>query len=418
MPNFPTTNVCRPEVGLETERPGVHQENGVSLPTWPPPAEAAGRVHSICQLVHGLPIGGAEVLVSRIVRSLRERYRFVIACLDEVGQFGEELAAEGVEVAQLGRRPGLDWRCVRRLGRLFADERIDVVHAHQYTPFAYGVATRAFGRRPPILFTEHGRFYPDRPSLKRKLFNRLLPGTHDRYVAVGQSVRQALIDNEGLPPGRIEIVYNGVDTSSVDDRHAVRDSVRAELGVAADEFLVLQVARLDTIKDHATALRTIALAASRHAEIRLFLAGDGPEKPSIVQSIVHLGLEGRVVPLGMRNDVRRLLAAADAFLLTSVSEGIPVTVLEAMAAGVPVVATAVGGLTEILEDGATGLLAPAGDAAALSDALVRLADDRQLRTRLAAAARCRAQADFSESRMVGRYDQIFQEMLAARVTAS
>ena len=380
-------------------------------------APAAGE-GAICQLAHGLPVGGAEVLIDRFARSLRHRYRIVVACLDEIGELGEQLAADGIKVVHLGRRSGFDWRCVRRLSRLVAEERIGVIHAHQYTPFAYALATRVFGRRPPVVFTEHGRFYPDLPNFKRKVFNRLMPGPGDRFVAVGRSVRQALIDNEGLPPNRVEVIYNGVDLSTYGEQIVGRRHLRSELGIAEGEFLVLQVARLDTIKDHATAVRTIALAANRIPGIRLFLAGGGPEKSSIEHAIVRHGLDGRVVMLGQRDDVRRLLAAADAFLLTSVSEGIPMTIIEAMAAGVPVVATTVGGVPELLQNGVTGLLAPAGDAAGLADALVRLADDGDLRARLAAAAKRRALENFSEAGMIGSYDRIFQEMLAARVSVA
>jgi len=290
-----------------------------------------------------------------------------------------------------------------------------VVHAHQYTPFAYAVATRAFGRRPPVLFTEHGRFHPDYPSIKRKVFNRLLPGKHDRFVAVGQSVRQALIDVEGLPPGRVEIVYNGVDMSTFGRETDDRQCVRRELGVSDDEFLVLQVARLDTIKDHVTAVRAIAAALPRDPSIRLMIVGDGPERDRIARAIDGHGLNGRIAMLGMRDDVRRLLSAADAFMLTSVSEGIPVTIIEAMAAGVPVVSTAVGGVGELLANDTTGLLAPAGDASALADALIRLVSDEGLRRRLASAAQQRANAHFSETQMIEHYQRIYQEILATRV---
>jgi len=232
-------------------------------------------------------------------------------------------------------------------------------------------------------------------------------------------VRQALVHNEGLPPHRVEIVYNGVDVSAFGRDKVDRNSIRRELGVGDEEFIILQVARLDTIKDHATAVRAIAAALPRHPSIRLLIVGDGPERETIEQAITGLGLGHRVTMLGMRGDVRRLLlSAADAFLLTSVSEGIPVTILEAMAAGVPVVSTAVGGVPELIEHGKTGLLAPAGDAASLSESLVRLAGDDDLRRRLAAAAHQRAIARFSEAQMIGHYDRIYREMLAARVPAA
>ncbi|MEX2317849.1 MAG: glycosyltransferase [Pirellulales bacterium] len=367
---------------------------------------------TICQLVHGLPVGGAEVLIDRIVRRLCSRYRFIVACLDEVGQLGEILVQDGVRVVHLERRPGFDWKCVRRLRHLLGAEGVQIVHAHQCTPLAYALATQLLGRRPPVLLTEHGRFFPDTPSRKRKLFNRLFARAGDRFVAVGQTVQRALVENEGLASHRIQVVYNGIEWPEEEITSIDRAQMRAKFGVTAEQCLVVQVARLDAIKDHQTALRAIALAAIRDNRIRLFVVGDGPESEKIEREIVKQSLQERVTMLGMRSDVRQLLAAADMFLLSSVSEGIPVTILEAMAAGVPVVATAVGGVPELIRHEEHGLLAPAGDAAGLADALVRLAREPELRARFARNARLRAATDFSEQSMITHYDRIYQGMLA------
>jgi glycosyltransferase involved in cell wall biosynthesis len=367
---------------------------------------------TICTLVHGLPIGGAEVLVARMVRGLSNRYRFIVACLDQVGELGEGLIAEGMDVVCLGRGPGFDWKCVHRLKRLFSDHSVDIVHAHQCTPFAYALATRFFGRRPPVLLTEHGRFFPDFPRRRRMLFNRLLTNSRDRFVAVGSSVRRALIDNEGLPPGRVQIIVNGVSHAVPTCSPAERATIRARLGVAEHEIVVVNVARLDPIKDHSTAVRAIRIAGERDPAIRMLIVGDGPERKAIEQAIRNEQTESRIQMLGLRSDVPELLAASDIFLLTSVSEGIPLTVLEAMGTGVPVVATNVGGLPEIVEHGKTGLLAPAGDAAGLADALVLLAKNAELRNHLIAQAKLRLKAEFSEARMIASYDEIYAEMLA------
>jgi L-malate glycosyltransferase len=372
----------------------------------------AAHEGSICLLVHGLPIGGAEVLVDRLARGLRHHYRFVIVCLDQVGELGEKLARDGLKVVRLGRRPGFDWRCVRQLSTLFAIEEIQIVHAHQYTPFAYSLATRFFGRRPPVLFTEHGRFYPDYPSLKRKCFNNALVESRDRIVAVGKSVRQALIDNEGLSPKRVRVIYNGISISRETGASMDRRAVRRSLGACDDDFIVLQVARLDPIKDHKTAIRSIQRAVQVNPRIRLMIVGDGMERAAIERAIDDCSLAKSVLLLGPRNDVPKLLAAADAFLLTSVSEGIPVTVIEAMAMGVPVVATAVGGMPELITDRVSGLLVPASDVIGIADALIQISRDQELRKSLALRAKMEAENNFSEDRMIASYDQIYGEMLA------
>jgi glycosyltransferase involved in cell wall biosynthesis len=147
--------------------------------------------------------------------------------------------------------------------------------------------------------------------------------------------------------------------------------------------------------------------------MRLALAGDGPERTAIERAVVRHGVQDKVTLLGQRRDVPRLLAAADALLLTSVSEGVPVTIIEAMTAGVPVAATSVGGVPELIDDGRTGLLAPRGDCVTLAAALVRLASDVDLRARLANAALERLDGRFSESRMIDQYIQLYDEMLNA-----
>jgi len=356
-------------------------------------------------------VGGAEVLAARLARRLRRAFRFVFACLDEVGPLGEELRAEGFPVVLLGRKAGLDWGCPWRLARLLREQQVDVVHAHQYTPFFYGLVARMRGPWRPILFTEHGRHQPDYPRRKRMLANRLFLSRRDRVVGVGEAVRQALINNEGIPGQRVGVLYNGIDVdafASAGDRAAAR----RDLGAGPGEFLLLQVARLDYLKDHATAVRTLARVVTQAPNARLVLVGDGPERPAIEAQVRKLNLADKVRLLGTRADVARLLHGADAFLLTSTSEGIPLTVIEAMAVGLPVVATDVGGLREVVTDGETGFLAPAKDDAALAEHLLRLAADADLRRRLGGAGRSRAKRCFDEPRMADDYGRLYRELAA------
>lgn len=356
------------------------------------------------------------MLVDRFARLFSDEYRLVIACLDEVGELGDQLMSDGFSVEFFGRNPGFDFGCARRLADFFCRERVDIVHAHQCTPFAYALAARVLGGRVAILLTEHGRFFPDSRSWKRVWFHRLMTRQCDRFVAVGESVRLALIENEGLPSERVELIYNGV---RLDPSHCKveRAAVRSELGVGADEFLVIQVARLDSIKDHPTALRAVKAARETIPDIRLVVVGDGPEYAAIQSYAEELGISESVCLLGLRRDVDRLLAAADAFLLSSVSEGIPVTIIEAMGVGVPVVATSVGGVVELIDDGVTGLTAPSGDAERLAAALVKMRTTPGLAEGISIRARGRAVNQFSEQRMIERYGHVYREMVGQRCAA-
>lgn len=364
---------------------------------------------SICQLVHSLNVGGAEILAERFARRIATWGRVVFGCLDEKGVLADRLEGEGFRVACVGRRSGLDLACAWRLGRFIKEEKVALVHAHQYTPFFYAALARQLRGGPPILFTEHGRFFPDFPNRKRMLINPWLLRRRDRVVAVGECVRAALVHNEGIPRERIEVIYNGVDLERV-NLPAARADARAELGLAEESFGILMVARLDPIKDHRAAVAAMARLRAKRPNARLFLAGDGPERANIERAAREHGASDIVRLLGTRRDIPRLLAAADAFLLTSVSEGIPLTVIEAMGASLPVVATRVGGLPEVVTDGETGFLVPSGDAAAIAAALDRLAGDPDLRRRLGASGRVQALARFREEEMMDRYDALFRAL--------
>lgn len=372
------------------------------------------RKRTVCQLLHSLTVGGAEVLAARLARKNRERYRFVFACLDELGELGRQLDREGFPIAVLERRQGFDVRCVLRLASFFRQHDVELIHAHQYTPFFYAALARNLAGGTPILFTEHGRFFPDYRRPKRVFANKLLLRRRDRVVAVGEAVKQALIDNEGIDPERIRVIYNGVDPGEFTSETVDRQQVRSSLGLGADDFVVIQVARLDPIKDHATALRAMGRVVNQCKRARMLIVGDGPERASIERQLAAAGLNERVKMLGTRSDVRELLAAADCFLLTSVSEGIPVTLIEAMFARLPVVATNVGGIGEVVVDGETGFLAPAGDDAALAAAVLRLADDAELCGRFRQPGLQRAAAVFSEAQMHRQYCTAFEGLLDAR----
>jgi glycosyltransferase involved in cell wall biosynthesis len=375
----------------------------------------AARPITVCPLLHSLSVGGAEVLAARLARRLRGSFRFVFACLDEIGPLGMELRAEGFPIVLLGRKAGFDWGCPLRLARLVREQQVDVVHAHQYTPFFYAMTARLRGPRRPILFTEHGRHQPDYPRPRRMLANRLFLSRRDRVVGVGEAVRQALINNEGIPGRRVGVLYNGIDVDAFAAAGAgpgLRRTVRKELDFGRGEFVLLQVARLDYLKDHATAVRTMARVVNQMPHARLVLVGDGPERPAIEAQVRELNLADKVRLLGTRADVARLLHAADSFLLTSTSEGIPLTVIEAMAVGLPVVATDVGGLREVVDDGATGFLAPAKDDAALAGHILRLAADADLRRRMGLAGRERAKQNFDEPRMAEDYGRLYRELAA------
>jgi L-malate glycosyltransferase len=376
------------------------------------PTPSAKQRPTLLHLLHSLHVGGAEMLAAQLARRFSANFRIVFACLDELGTLGDTLRGEGFAVHVIQRRqPGLDWRCVARLGKILRQEKVDVIHAHQYTPFFYAMLGRWLSGRPPILFTEHGRHFPDQRRLKRVAANRLLLTRRDRVIGVGAAVRDALITNEGIPAPRVGVIYNGIDPARFQNQGHDRLEVRKELGIGADDLMILQVARLDYLKDHATAVRALGRLVRTVPHARLVLVGDGPERERIERCIADSGLGDSVRLLGTRRDVARFTAVADMFLLTSISEGIPLTLIEAMAAGLPVVATRVGGVPEVVQDGVTGLLAEPGDDGTLAEHMLHLFRHPSVGEEMGRRGRDRGQELFSENAMVANYERLYKEML-------
>lgn len=327
----------------------------------------------IAHVLHRLDRAGAEVLAAALSRDLRDRYTFVFLCLDGLGALAAELSDDGFVVESLDRKPGLDRGAAKRLRQRLDHHRVDLIHAHQYTPFFYSALSRGlpFGKRPEILFTEHGRHVPDTPSLKRRLANKLLLKDTDRVTAVSQAVKHALIKNEAIPGERIAVVHNGIDPGP-DPTEDDRAQARSRLNINNDRHVVMQVARLHTVKDHATALRAWSIVHQQLPDALLVFLGDGPERGNLEAMTAALGLEDAVQFCGSVDNPRQLIPAADVCLLTSLSEGLSVTLLEAMAAGKPIVATRVGGNIELITHGDTGLLAPSRDPEAIADCITQL----------------------------------------------
>ncbi len=374
---------------------------------------AADSRPTVCHVIHALGVGGAEVLVDRMVRRMSAEFRCVIAVLDEIGEIGQRLQQDGFIVEHLHRQPGIDRSCAKRL-RAFADrEGAEILHAHQCTPFFQAMLSRGLTGRRPVVFTEHGRHFPDTPSRKRSVVNRLLLRRQDRLFGCGGAVRQALIDNEGLPADRVEVIYNGVDLDVPSQcPEKAREKIRAEFGYKATDFVVVQIARLHELKDHQTALQTIDVARKQIPGLRLLIVGDGDLRSFIEQAIRERGLGEFVTLAGTRNDIADLLAASDAFLLTSISEGIPLTIIEAMAARCPVVSTAVGGIPEMIRAGESGFLTPVRDPRALAAALITLYQDPALQNSMGTAGERRARALFSLNGMLESYRKVYREVLA------
>jgi glycosyltransferase involved in cell wall biosynthesis len=352
------------------------------------------------QLVLSLSPGGTERLVIEIVRALKGRFASSVCCLDEPGSWAAELEAIGVPVVALSRAPGFHPGLSARLARVMRQRGVDVLHCHHYTPYVYGLLAAMMVPSAKLVFTEHGRLSDHPPSRKRRLVNPLLSRWPAKLCAVSADLKRHMVA-EGFPAGRLDVLYNGIDPGSR-PTPAQRDAARRQLGLGGQAFVIGTAGRLDPVKNLPRLLQAHAMLRSRMPDARTVIVGDGPERAALEAEAAALGITDAVVFAGYRQDVRALMAAFDIYINCSLYEGVSLTVLEAMAAALPVVATRVGGNPEVVIDGETGLLVP-GRAEALADAVASLARDPQRRRVMGDAGRWRVKRHFSIDRMVAEY---------------
>ncbi|HLE83314.1 MAG TPA: glycosyltransferase, partial [Thermoanaerobaculia bacterium] len=333
----------------------------------------------------------------------------------------EELRAAGVPVTGLGARNLRDLAAFRRLLALVRSGRFDLVHSHLAYASIWGLlASRMTGR--PVVVTLHVR-PPFAPAWSREgLRRRLLVAVANRWAARALAVSGAARDAwaaAGLAPERLTVVHNGVDVGGVRrgaGEAAARAAIRRELGVAADAPLALTVSVLRAGKGLEVLLEAVPAVLDALPRARFAVVGDGPARDSLQASAAAAGLTAALVWTGFRRDVPALLAAADLFVLPSLDDAFPTALLEAMAAGLPVVATRAGGIPEIVDDGATGVLVPAEDPAALARAVAALLADPAARRALGRAGRRRVAERFSTADWLGRLERVYAEALGRPVT--
>lgn len=359
-------------------------------------------------------LGGAENAMFMLLESLdRAAWKPTLLLEDapEVAPLEERAEALKVPVRRIAPLPlGLTGaRRVPALARLLRRERPAVFHAHMSSPVAckWGLAAAVLARVPAVLGTvQVGAYEPDRSSY---LQLRALARGADRYLAVSREIAGELVEKLGWPAAKVEVVYNAVDVERV--AVPAPPGLREQLGGSETRPLVLTPARLNAQKGLPVLLEAIAEVP----EALFLLAGDGPEREALEAQAVELGIADRARFLGRREDIPQLLATCDVFALPSLYEGSSLAVLEAMAAGIPVVSSAIGGTEELIEDGRSGLLVAPGDAQALAAALRKALGDAELRQSLAARARERVEAGLRREQMAERVSHVYRELLGEEV---
>jgi glycosyltransferase involved in cell wall biosynthesis len=372
------------------------------------------RALRVCMVIPRLRIGGAEVQVLSLIRNLsRERFS-VSLCLLAGGDAAMENEASRyvASMYRLGfRRRNLPLSLLR-LVRYMRLNRFDVVHAHLPLADAMGRVAGKLAGVPVIMTTEHGKHLWK--GRQRLLIERLLDGITDMRICVSRDIMDIRMRREGTPEGKLVYIPNAVELGGPVKEARDRSSVASEFGWEAEDLLIVTVGRLVAAKHYSLLVEAIALLGRTIPRAKCLIVGDGDRREEIERRIGSLGCRDSVKIAGLRRDIPDLLAAADIFVLSSIREGLPVSLLEAMAAGKAIVATSVGGIPDAISDGRNGLLVPPGSSSGLAAALEKLARDSGLRVELGRAAVIDVERSFNMKNVAERIGDLYDELSARK----
>lgn len=356
-------------------------------------------------------LGGAEKTFSLIATGLdrKEFEPVAVVSLKPAGAYAERLRSAGirVEAFDLGRIPTPVhlWR----LSRLIAEIKPDIVHAFLYSAIQL---SRLAKRRAPVPFklvTSPRAIFRFRGPLLRGL-DRMLKGADALLVSECEASRRYLLDHMGYAPERVVTIRNGVDADSLRPQPGERDKIRFDIGLSGGEFVVGAVGRMEPQKDPEALIEAVRALLLEFPQLRLLWVGDGPLREKLGERVMRERLSDRIFLVGERPQTREWLAAMDLFVLPSRFEGLPNVLLEAMAAGLPVIATRVDGTPEVIVDARDGLLVPPANPAALASALKRLITDPNLRGQLARSGTEKVNRNFTLQRMLKEYEAVYRKL--------
>jgi len=361
-------------------------------------------------LSHAFMVGGAEEMVLNLVRHLPPRFESSVMCINQAGPIGEEIRKTGVPFTVLGLTPGMSRPFdVLRLRDALQAWSPTIVHTFLLTGSLYGRFAAMMAGVPIVIGTEVN-IYENKQPMHARIERWLMKGT-DAVIASAASVKDFYVAQVGADPARVDVIYNAVDWAQLQSTMS-RDEVRASVGVPREAPVAGIIARLTEQKAHRVLFE--AMTQPGLSTLHLIVVGDGELRADLVPRAESLGLSGRIHFLGARRDLGNILAAIDIFAMPSYWEGLPLSMVLAMGASLPVVASRVAGIPEVVTDGVSGLLVNPGDSAQLATALSRLVQDGELRSRLGQSARAFVLPRFGVDGYVASITSLYDRLLAEK----
>lgn len=367
----------------------------------------------IVHLTYILDFGGLETLIVEAINKMPvDQYRHAIVCLTRFTDFRHRITRPGVEVYALDKQPGLGLGTHASLWRLLRRLRPTVLHTYNLACAEYAF-TAALAGVPVRVHAEHGRDAADPQGKNRKhqLLRRLLTPFIDCFVAVSDDLQQWLLREVRIPADKVLLIDNGVDTAQFTPAPSGHASL---FGFAGDSFVIGTVGRVQDVKNHASLIDAFialcALLPEQRARLKLVIVGTGPLLPALERQVAAAGMQDAILLAGARNDIAQVMQSFSLFAMSSIAEGTPVTLLEAMASGLPVVSTRVGGIPDLVRENHTGALVASGDVPAMAAALASYVQDPALARHHGAAARTLVQAHYSIDAMLAAYAGLYARL--------
>jgi glycosyltransferase involved in cell wall biosynthesis len=363
----------------------------------------------VLHLIGSLATGGAERNLYYLAPAMaRSRMRYGVCCLFEPGEFAADVERAGVPVVALRYRQRSAPLAVVRLARILRKHRVRVLHTHLYQCGVIGRIAAWLAGVPVVVTHEHGKTIWKK--WYHRWFERMAIHATDLRIAVSEDIRQLRITQEGTPADKIIVIGNAVDAASFPAGDARGETIRREMGLG-QAFVVGAVGRLVEAKSYDLLVEVAGDVCGKRADARFLLVGDGPLRQSLARRRDALGLAEKFTLVGARADIPDILAAMDLYIITSQREGLPITLLEAMMAAKPIVATAAGGIPEVLEDGRDSLLVRPGNRRGLSEAVLALAGDPARRREMGERARSKAVARYSADAILETLEATYASLL-------
>ena len=360
----------------------------------------------ILHVTFNMGIGGTEQVIRQIIEnSDQDRFTHEILCIDgQIGAIGQALKEKSIHIECTQRKAGTDLKLVFFIRNLIKQNKVDVLHCHQYTPYFYG-ALAAVGLATKVIFTEHGRFFPDRHNPKRRLINPLLALATDHIIAISKSTADAVAEYEYIPRNKIKVIYNGI--GEIESKSLDRRALLTELDLEESSRYIGTISRLEPIKNQAMMINAFHKAKQMFPDLKLVLIGDGAKMQDLKKLTVSLGIEQDVIFTGFIDNPQRYITLFEIFLLSSFSEGTSMTLLEAMSLSKPCVVTDVGGNSEVIINKESGLVVLDNDVESFSKAIIRLLENKGEQKKFGRAGRTFFKKNFFVQKMISDYQKLY-----------